>query len=140
MPSWVAASPDSRSTILFDGICNFCNSSVRFAIANDPTGHFVFASLQSDAARALLAPFGRTPETMNSIVLVDRDGLHDKSDAVLRMALGLRPPFPALFALVLVPKKIRDAGYTFIANNRYRWFGKREVCALPPPGTEDRFL
>jgi len=126
--------------ILFDGICNLCNSSVRFAIANDPTGRFVFASLQSDAARMLLAPFGRMPETMNSIVLVDRNGLHDKSDAALRIALGLRAPFPLLFALVLVPKKIRDAVYTVIANNRYRWFGKSDVCALPVPGSEARFV
>ncbi len=140
MPSGAAASPDSRPTILFDGICNLCNSSVRFAIASDPTGRFAFASLQSDAARTLLAPFGRTPESMNSIVLVDRDGLHDKSDAALRIALGLRAPFPLVFVFVLVPKKIRDAVYTVIANNRYKWFGKRDVCALPAPGTEGRFL
>lgn len=77
---------------------------------------------------------------MNSIVLVDRDGLHDKSDAALRIALGLRAPFPLVFVFVLVPKKIRDAVYTVIANNRYKWFGKRDVCALPAPGTEGRFL
>jgi len=140
MRGWVATSPVSRPTILFDGICNLCNSSVRFAIANDPTGRFAFASLQSDVARDLLARFGRMPETTNSIVLVDTDGLHDRSDAALRIALGLRAPFPLLFGAILIPKKIRDAVYTFIANNRYRWFGTSAACPLPTPGSESRFL
>lgn len=140
MRGWPAASPANRPTILFDGICNLCNSSVRFAIANDPTGRFAFASLQSDVARDLLADFGRTPETTNSIVLVDADGLHDRSDAALRIALGMRAPLPLLFAAILIPKKIRDALYTVIANNRYRWFGTSATCPLPAPGTESRFL
>lgn len=96
--------------------------------------------MQSEAARALLEPFGRDPATTNSIILVDGDGLHERSDAALRIALGLRFPFPLLFVFVLIPKRIRDAVYTVIAKNRYRWFGTSPSCPLPAPGSEERFL
>ena len=40
-----------RPVILFDGVCNLCNSAVQWVIEHDEEGRFDFASLQSDAAR-----------------------------------------------------------------------------------------
>ncbi len=42
------------SVILFDGVCNFCNSTINFIIKQDIKNHFYFAPLQSDIANCLL--------------------------------------------------------------------------------------
>jgi predicted DCC family thiol-disulfide oxidoreductase YuxK len=122
--------------ILFDGVCNLCNGFVVWVIRRDPRAVFRFASLQSEAGRAVLA--GR--EMPDSIVLADERGLHSRSGAVLRIAARLRFPWPAAAAFLLIPAPIRDAIYSWVARNRYRWFGKREECMIPTPELRARFL
>jgi predicted DCC family thiol-disulfide oxidoreductase YuxK len=126
--------------VLFDGVCNFCNAAVRFIAANDPAGRFAFAPLQSPQARALIGDAvdeTRDPETF---VLVENGRRYERSDAVLYLALGLRAPWPLAFALVLVPRSLRDAAYHRFAQNRYRWFGRQATCPLPPAGLRERFV
>ncbi len=112
-----------ESIVLFDGICNLCNASVRTIAANDPRGHFRFASLESDTASELALRFGRTPGAVNSIVLVDASGWHERSDAALRIACELRFPWPLLGVFFALPVGLRDRAYDWVARNRYRWFG-----------------
>ncbi len=128
------------ATILFDGSCNLCNGSVRFIIANDPDARFRFASLQSPAAAAALAPFGRSAESFESIVLIDGGRLFERSEAALRIAAELRSPWPLARALLAAPSSLRDAVYDAVARNRYRLFGKRASCPLPHPDLPSRFL
>ena len=45
-----------------------------------------------------------------------------------------------LYALMVIPRPIRDAVYDWVARNRYRWFGKRESCRVPTPELLGRFL
>jgi predicted DCC family thiol-disulfide oxidoreductase YuxK len=95
-------------------------------------------SLQSPRAHELLAePAPREPD---SIVLLADGRRYDRSDAALHIALLMREPWPLAFAAILIPRAARDAVYRWIARNRYRWFGRRETCALPPPGLRERFL
>ena len=134
-----------RDIVLFDGVCNLCNGMVRFIAANDPAARFAFLPLQSPRARALLAAASPPVEPLayadpESVVLLAHGRSYVRSDAALHVALGLRAPWPLLFALVLVPRAARDAVYRAIARNRYRWFGRRESCPLPPPGLRERFL
>jgi predicted DCC family thiol-disulfide oxidoreductase YuxK len=127
--------------ILFDGLCNLCNASVRFVLERDQDGIFDFASLQSDAARKLLAEAGPTPTDLpDSIVLVDAAGVHLRSDAALRIAARLRQPWPALAAFRVLPRALRDAAYDFVARHRYRWFGRPDACLVPAPELRKRFL
>jgi predicted DCC family thiol-disulfide oxidoreductase YuxK len=128
------------ATVLFDGICNMCNATVRFVIANDPAGTFRFARLQSAAGMAALAPFSRDPRAVASIVVIDGNGLHERSDAALLIARGLRRPWRWLAVLAVIPAGLRNAIYDWIAANRYRWFGRRTECTLPTPAPRDRFL
>ena len=111
------------AVILFDGICNLCNASVRAIAANDPHGRFRFVSLQSDAANELALRFGRSPVARASIVLVDASGWHERSDAALRIACELAFPWPLLGVFFALPVTLRDGIYDWVARNRYRWFG-----------------
>jgi predicted DCC family thiol-disulfide oxidoreductase YuxK len=131
---------DARPVILFDGLCNLCTGAVRFVIERDGKGVFDFASLQSDAARRLLAGAGAAAGPPESIVLIDDQGVHLRSDAALRIAPRLRAPWPLLAALRVVPRALRDAVYDFVAGRRYGWFGRREACLVPTPALRARFL
>jgi predicted DCC family thiol-disulfide oxidoreductase YuxK len=124
--------------LLFDGVCTLCNGFVRFVIDRDPAGRFQFAPLQSDAARRVL---GAAPQPLpDSLVLVENGRLFTRSTAALRVARGLRSPWPLAYLLVAVPRPVRDWVYDAVARNRYRWFGRRDVCMVPTPDLRARFL
>eukprot|EP00960_Hanusia_phi_P030558 748704-Hanusia_phi.AAC.5 len=61
---------ESDDIILFDGICNLCNAAVNFVLDHDQEEKFRFAALQSETGHALLRRFGRDPNDMSSLVLV----------------------------------------------------------------------
>jgi predicted DCC family thiol-disulfide oxidoreductase YuxK len=129
-----------NATILFDGVCNLCNGFVRFVIARDPSGRFRFAALQSSAAASLLRDAGVTAPLPDSMVLVQDGRVYVRSDAALRVARGLRFPWPMAYACIVVPRFIRDRVYDVVAAHRYRWFGRRDICVLPSPDLQRRFL
>lgn len=126
--------------VLFDGVCNLCNSSVQFIIRKDKKKQFYFASLQGETGQALLKKFNLSTNHFNSFVLVENDKIYTKSTAVLKLLKLLGGWWKLLYAFIIVPPFIRNALYSFIAVNRYRWFGKRESCMLPAPELKSRFL
>jgi predicted DCC family thiol-disulfide oxidoreductase YuxK len=127
--------------ILFDGVCNLCDASVRFVIDRDPDARFRFAPLQSPAAAALLARHGRTaPAAPQAVLLVEAGRVWEGADAALRIARRLRGPWRLVGALAAVPRPLREAAYRLVARNRFRWFGRRESCRVPTPELRARFL
>lgn len=139
-----AAHATRSYVILFDGTCHLCNGFVAFIIRRDPGALFSFASLQSDAARALLGDrhiATRSSDGISTIVVL-RDGyLWTHSDAVLRVFAQLGMPWTLLWALfVIIPRPIRDSCYAFVARRRYRWFGECDSCRLPTEYEASRFL
>ena len=129
-----------QRVILFDGDCLFCNASVQFIIKRDPYAHFQFASLQSELGQALLSKY-EIPKSVDSLVLIENDKAYIKSTAALRIVKKLDGLWHLLYLCILIPRPIRDGVYNYIANNRYRWFGKKDdSCALPSPEVRKRFL
>lgn len=131
---------EKEAIILFDGICNLCNSSVRFVLKNDDKNQFLFASLQSDAAQKLLLQFNQENDKMMSLVLIEGDKVYDKSTAALRIGKKLKAPWNFLYFFIIVPKVIRDFVYNIIAKNRYKWFGKRDSCLVYSGEYKNRFI
>jgi len=126
--------------ILFDGVCNLCNGFVQFVIARDPQAHFRFASLQSNAAAALLNGRIQNGPVPDSVLLVEGGRTYTQSTAALRVARGLGFPWNLSYGFIIVPKLLRDVVYDWVARNRYEWFGKRDVCTVPTPDLKARFL
>jgi predicted DCC family thiol-disulfide oxidoreductase YuxK len=116
--------------ILFDGVCVLCSAGCRFVNKRDRRGYFRFLPIQSPEGRPIAEQLGIDPDRPSSFAFV-ADGLgYVKSDAVLHIAREL-PLWRWTWAFHLVPASARDAVYDFVARNRYRWFGRREVCMLP---------
>ncbi|MBM7571484.1 thiol-disulfide oxidoreductase DCC family protein [Aquibacillus albus] len=125
--------------ILFDGECNFCDKSVQFIIKRDPEAYFKFASLQSDVGKKLMKQYN-APEDIDSFVLIENNKYYLKSSAALRVCKHLKGLWKFPYFFLAVPVPIRDFFYEIIAQNRYKWFGKKESCMLPSPEERKRFL
>ncbi len=130
----------TKPVVLFDGICNLCNSAVQFIIRHDKNEVFLFCALQSEKGQGLLAKYKLPNKQFNSFILVDNNKVYQKSNAALQVLKKI-PRFTILFyLLVWIPKFLRNLSYDFIAKNRYRWFGKKESCMVPTPEILKRFL
>ncbi len=128
------------SIILFDGVCNLCNSSVNFIIDHDKKNVFRFASLQSDAGQTLLKKFNLNTNDFNSIILVENDKFYERSSAVLKIVKKFPGLWKLLYLFIIIPPSVRNFVYDIIADNRYKWFGKRESCRVPTPELKEKFL
>lgn len=129
-----------KKVILFDGVCNLCNGAVLFIIKRDKKVKFSFASLQSTFGQNQLKKYGLSSEELSTIVLLKEGRIFTKSSAALEIAKELDGLWPAFYFFKIVPKFIRNFFYDFIAQNRYRWFGKQEACMIPTPELKARFL
>lgn len=126
--------------ILFDGICNFCSSSVNFVIDHDKHDRFRFAALQSDEGIKLQQKFNIDHENIESIILIDANRYYKKSSAALNIARFIGFPYNIIYPLIIVPPFIRNIFYNIIAKYRYKWFGKKDACRIPTPEERTKFL
>jgi len=126
--------------LLFDGVCHFCDRTVQFVIKHDKKAVFKFASLQSDAGQMLLIRHHLPLQDFDSFVYVNNDRVYTKSTAALHVLKELGGAFKLTFILIAIPRTIRDFGYSILAKNRYKWFGRKESCTLPSSEVRERFL
>jgi predicted DCC family thiol-disulfide oxidoreductase YuxK len=126
--------------ILFDGVCNFCNSSVNFIIDRDTTNYFKFGALQSDEGQVLLKKHNQRTDSFDTLILIEDDYLYTRSTAALRIAKKLSGLWPLFYVFIIIPKFLRDPIYNLIAKNRYKMFGKKDTCRLPTPEERAKFL
>jgi predicted DCC family thiol-disulfide oxidoreductase YuxK len=121
-------------------VCNLCNGSVQFIIKHDKKARFHFASLQSEKGQALLRTHHLPTQEFDSVIYIRNGRYYKKSSAALYILRDLGGFWQIFFPLILVPPFLRNAIYSLIARNRYRWFGRQESCMLPTPELKSRFL
>jgi len=127
-------------TLLFDGYCNLCTQSVVAIIKRDSQALFRFTSLQSSRGQALLNQYHLNQDDIDSVVLIHNESAAIKSDAVMDVLHILGGFYRPLSIFRYLPLSLRNRIYDWVAGKRYTWFGKREVCMLPTPELEARFL
>jgi predicted DCC family thiol-disulfide oxidoreductase YuxK len=129
----------NEPVILYDGVCNLCNASVRFILKYEKNHSYRFAPLQGDFASKVRYQYS-LPADADSVVLIENNQIFTASTAALRIAKHLKAPWSWLFIFEVLPVSFRDAVYHWIARNRYRWFGKKDYCEVPSPEVAHRFI
>ncbi|MGZ0017075.1 thiol-disulfide oxidoreductase DCC family protein [Yeosuana sp. AK3] len=133
--------PKHKKLILFDGVCNLCNSSVNYVIKHDKNNVFMFAPLQSDVGQQIISKHHIDTKKTDSILLYsEENGIDYKSTAALKIAFHLGFPNRLLSVFFIIPTFIRNWGYDYIAKNRYKWYGKKESCMIPTAAIKSKFL
>ncbi len=138
----MSASGSSAERIFYDGDCGVCHGSVAFVARHDRTGEaFRFAPLGGEVFRDRVAPEvgGRLPDSL--VVQTDAGKLLLRSDGVAHILRRLGLAWRLLgFALVLVPRPIRDFLYDRFAERRHHLAKRPDgTCPLMPPGLRGRF-
>ena len=131
---------NDNPVILFDGVCNFCNSAINFTIKRNTKADIRFAPMQSEAGQKLLQQYNLPVDDMESFVFIEKRVAYKQSTAGLKVCRHLRGLWPLCYGLIIVPKFIRDGIYNRIAKNRYKWFGVQQACMIPTPEVRARFL
>lgn len=131
----------NKQLILFDGVCNFCNSSVLKVIKHDKKNQFIFASLQSEVGKKVIHHFSIDTEKVDSIILVESDQKYFvKSTAALKIGKHFSGLWKLLQICWIIPTPLRNVVYNYIAKNRYKWFGKKDNCMIPTPEIRAKFI
>ena len=131
---------ENKGLVLFDGVCQFCNSSVNFMIRKDNTDYFRFLPLQSELGQKIIKQFNLDPENLQTVILLENKRIYTRSTAALRIARKLKGGWKLFYGFVIIPAFIRDAVYNVISRNRYKWWGKHDSCMVPTPDVKKKFL
>ena len=138
--------------VLFDGVCNFCNSWVNFIIRHDKKGKIKFSALQSESGKKILEAnnLSHLINNLDTFVFIEPVGnssngfddgkIYVRSSAGVHLAKYLDGGWKLFSLFIIIPTFIRDAVYNFIAKNRYKWWGKRNECMIPTKEIQGRFL
>lgn len=135
------AKESEHPILFFDGVCNLCNRSVQFVLLRDSKGLFRFAPLQSAVAKKMLGNRGVNLQQLESVVLLWQGRVYERSAALIEVLKLLGGGWKLLACVLsLVPRRLRDVLYDFLAGRRYRWFGRKDHCMMPRPEWRERFL
>ncbi|MXP06104.1 MULTISPECIES: thiol-disulfide oxidoreductase DCC family protein [Apibacter] len=127
--------------VLFDGVCNLCNSTVQFIIKRDTHNQFKFSSLQSEYGQNFLKERNLDSSDFKSIILYEPEvAYYTKSTAALKIAQNLGFPYNLLSVFLLIPSFIRDWIYSLVSKYRYHLFGKKDSCMVPTPENKRKFI
>lgn len=133
--------PKNKKIILFDGVCNLCESSVQFIIKRDPKDLFRFVAIQSELGQKIIKHIGIDTSKTDSIILyVPGQAYYYKAEAALLIAKDLSGVYSLFGYLGFVPNSIKNVVYDYIAKNRYKWYGKKDACMIPTPELKAKFL
>lgn len=131
---------NQQHIILFDGVCNFCNSTVNFVIKRNTKSNILFAPMQMEAGQKLLIQNHLPLDDLQSFIFIEDGIVYKQSTGAIKVCKHLRGLWPMCIVFKIIPTFLRDAIYNWIARNRYKWFGKKEVCMIPTDEVKARFL
>jgi predicted DCC family thiol-disulfide oxidoreductase YuxK len=133
--------PLNKKIILFDGVCNLCDSAVQFVIQHDTKDDFRFVALQSELGQQIKKHIGINTQNIDSIILYEPGiAYYYKSEAALKIARNLGGFFHFGTVFKIIPTSIANQLYDYIAKNRYKWYGKKESCIIPTTELKAKFL
>ncbi len=130
----------NKTILLFDGYCNLCHSSVQFVLKHEKKQELYFTSLQSKIGLEILKYYNIDTNSIDSLVLIEKNKAYIKSTAALKLAKHLKGLYKLGYIFIIVPAFIRNWVYDYIAKNRYKWYGKKNSCIVPDENLAKRFL
>lgn len=132
--------PKDKKIILFDGVCNLCDSSVQFIIKHDEKDSFRFVALQSELGQEILKYIGINSKSIDSILLYEPGvAYYYKAEAVMRIAKELKGWYSIISYFSFLGKSANFI-YDIVAKNRYKWYGKKDNCMISTPELKSKFL
>ncbi len=132
--------PDDRPIFVFDGDCVLCSWWVQIILRYDRSRQYRLLAAGSALGQALYVHYGLDPVVYETNLLIMDGVALTKSEGSIRLAVELGFPWSLAAVFRLLPRRLADLLYDAVASNRYRLFGRRDACYLPPAAERDRFI
>jgi len=133
--------PRDKKIILFDGVCNLCDSTVQFIIKHDKKDIFRFVAIQSDLGQKIIKYISIDTSKTDSIILYEPGhSYYYKAEAAIKIIGQLGGIYSMISVFSVIPKWLSSKVYDYIARNRYKWYGKKDECMIPTPELKAKFL
>jgi predicted DCC family thiol-disulfide oxidoreductase YuxK len=136
----VPAFPDDASVIVYDGVCVLCSHAMRIIATRDRRARYRYVSAQSPLGQALFRHYGLDAANFETVLLIEQGRGYGKLDMARRVAAEIGGPYRGVAVFGLLPGRIQDWCYDLVAQNRYRLFGRRDVCIAPDASWRTRVI
>lgn len=136
--NWLKPKAKQSGLLFFDGVCSMCNGLINFMMSEDKNQVLRYAPLQGETAQENLS--AKYLEDINTIVYKQGNKIYTESNGVIHALASMGGIYKLVLIFKIIPKPIRDNVYAFISKNRYKWFGKKDVCRMPTPEERDKLL
>lgn len=132
----------NKPILVFDGVCVLCSRLLRLVLWADRDEQDIqFVTAQSDIGQRALAELELDTENFKTVLLIyPNSDVYTKMDVVIEVGKILGGFWKALYIFKILPQKMRNTLYDFIAERRYQWFGKSEYCTLIPDKYKSRII
>lgn len=132
---------DGKKIILFDGVCNLCNSTINAIIKRDKKNMYLFAPLQGITGQKFITERNIDTTKVDSIILIEPNvAYYTKAEAVLKIGRSFGRLWQLLWLFEQLPTVFNNWVYDYVARNRYKWYGKKDACMIPTPELKAKFL
>lgn len=131
---------DSGPVVVMDGNCMLCSQGARIISRLDRQKAFRICPIQTPLGTALLAHYGLEPDDPESWLFLDAGRATASLQAITGIGRRLGGIGWGLAPLGILPLRLQDWLYRRIAFNRYRLFGRSDMCAMPDPALQARLL
>ena len=113
---------NQEAVLIYDAECALCDKAVRGLRRGRKGGSLRCVAMGSDEAAQALERAGIDDVDDDTVILIDREGVHERSVALLRAA-EITGSHARLGWLKFVPRRLRDSVYRIVARNRRRFPG-----------------
>jgi predicted DCC family thiol-disulfide oxidoreductase YuxK len=131
---------DTGPVVVMDGECVLCSVGARLISRFDKAEEFRICRVQSALGRSLLSHYGIAADDPESWLYIAEGRAYTSMDAMIRVGAKMGGIGLALQPLRLLPGPAQDWVYRRIARNRYRLFGRTDMCSLPDPALRARLM
>lgn len=125
---------------VMDAKCSLCARGAAWIARNDLAQEFTIIPLQSAVGSALMTHYGLDPNDPTSWLYLEDGRAYSSLDAFIRVGLRLGRVWKGLAALRILPIWVQNVLYRAVARNRYRLFGRADLCTLPDAEVQKRLL
>lgn len=131
---------DAGPVTVMDAHCALCARGARWIARNDSKLEFRIVPVQSPLGAALLKHYGMDPGDPVSWLYLEDGMAYHSLDALIQVGQRLGGVWSLLSVLRIFPASIRGGLYRVVARNRYRLFGRADLCSVPDEQVRKRLL
>ena len=132
--------PDTGSVVFVDGTCGACSKGARLIAKLDKHEKFLICPIGSPLGRQVLLHYGLSPDDPQSWLYLENGVAYQSMEAIIRVGASLGGLGHILKMFNLLPPSWQNALYTWIANNRYRFMGRTDICSIADPALQKRII